>query len=384
MPRKKRTVQRGKKPPSAMGSPVGLKALAKYVGLSPTTLSLVLNQSPVANSIPATTKRRIFAAAQKFNYRPNFLARSLRARRSFTLGVIVPEVSDGYASLVLSGIEDRLLEEGYFYFVVSHRHKPDLIQQYERLLLERSVEGLIAVDTPCREPLSIPVVAVSGHDEVEGVTNIRVNHTRAAELALDHLLELGHRRIAYIKGQSFSSDTQVRWDAIREACGRRGLKFDPKLVSQLEGESPSPEPGYIATRKLLGAKTPFTALFAFNDMSAIGAIRALREAGFRVPEDISVIGFDDVWSAAFQNPALTTIRQPLWKMGALAAETALERIANGRKSTYPRVQTVEPELIVRESTCRVRSEEKMEPSAEDEGSEKKNRRAVLNNTMSRE
>lgn len=371
MPRKKRTVQPGKKPLAPMGSPVGLKALAKYVGLSPTTLSLVLNQSPVAKSIPATTKRRIFAAAQKFNYRPNFLARSLRARRSFTLGVIVPEVSDGYASLVLSGIEDRLLEEGYFYFVVSHRHKPDLIQQYERLLLERSVEGLIAVDTPCREPLSIPVVAVSGHDEVEGVTNIRVNHTRAAELALDHLLELGHRRIAYIKGQSFSSDTQVRWDAIREACSRRGLSLDPQLVSQLEGESPSPEPGYIATRKLLGAKTPFTALFAFDDMSAIGAIRALREAGFRVPEDISVIGFDDVWSAAFQNPALTTIRQPLWKMGALAAETALERIANGRKSTYPRVQTVEPELIVRESTCRVRSEEKKDLGADCEGSEKR-------------
>ncbi len=356
MPRKKRTVQRGRKPLSPMGSPVGLKALAKYVGLSPTTLSLVLNQSPVASSIPATTKRRIFAAAQKFNYRPNFVARSLRARRSFTLGVIVPEVSDGYASLVLSGIEDRLLEEGYFYFVVSHRHKPDLIQQYERLLLERSVEGLIAVDTPCREPLSIPVVSVSGHDEVEGVTNIRVNHTRAAELALDHLLELGHRRIAYIKGQSFSSDTQVRWDAIREACSRRGLSLDPQLVSQLEGESPSPEPGYIATRKLLGAKTPFTALFAFNDMSAIGAIRALREAGFRVPEDISVIGFDDVWSAAFQNPALTTIRQPLWKMGSLAAETALERIADGRKSTYLRVQTVEPERALRKKESSSRPE----------------------------
>ena len=327
-----------------------LKALADYLRLSPTTVSLVLNESPVAGSIPQVTKQRIFAAAKKFNYRPNFVARSLRARRSYTIGVIVPEVSDGYAALVLSGIEDHLLEEGYFYFVVSHRHKPDLINQYLKLLLGRSVEGLIAVDTPCRNPISIPVVAVSGHDEVEGVTNIQVNHPRAAELALEHLLHLGHRRIAFIKGQSFSSDTQVRWEAIRDAAGRLGIAINSKLVAQLEGESPSPQPGYIATGKLLAAQTPFTALFAFNDISAIGAIRALREAGYRVPEDISVVGFDDVLSAAFHNPALTTVRQPLWKMGALAAKTVLGRIADAGKSPYPRALTVEPALIVREST----------------------------------
>lgn len=350
MRRKKRTVRLDKKRGEASSRPVSLKALADYVGLSPTTLSLVLNESPLANSIPPATKRRIFAAAQKFNYRPNFVARSLRARRSYTIGVIVPEVSDGYASLVLSGIEDHLLQEGYFYFVISHRHKPDLIEQYWKLLLGRSVEGLIAVDTPCRRPLSIPVVAVSGHDDVEGVTNIQLNHRTAAELALQHLLQLGHRRIAFIKGQSFSSDTLVRWEAIREAAGRCGLSINPKLVSQLEGESPSPEPGYIATGKLLAAHAPFTALLAFNDVSAIGAIRALREAGCGVPEDVSVVGFDDVRSAAFQNPALTTVRQPLWKMGALAAETVLKCIADRRETPCPRILTVEPELVVREST----------------------------------
>lgn len=330
-----------------------LKALARYLALSPATVSLVLNRSRVADSIPQETKRRIFKAAKAFNYRPNFMARSLRSQRSYTVGVIVPEVSEGYEAMVLSGIEDHLLQEGYFYFVVSHRHQPDLIDEYPQLLLGRAIEGLIAIDTPCHDSLAIPVVTVSGHREVEGVTNIVLNHQRAAALAVGHLLELGHRRIAIIKGQSFSSDTEVRWTAIREAVRARGLSLDDGLTAQLKGDTPSPRLGYVATKKLLASGKPFTALLAFNDVSAIGAIRALREAGRRVPEDVSVVGFDDIQSAAFQNPALTTVRQPLWKMGKLAAETVLQRIANDARTSCPKTLTVEPELVVRESTAPV-------------------------------
>jgi LacI family transcriptional regulator, galactose operon repressor len=351
MPRRKRTAQRAKRPPAQVGSPLSLKELADHVGLSPTTVSLVLNQSPVANSIPTATKRRIFAAAQKFSYRPNFVARSLRTQRSYTVGVVVPEVSEGYESTVLSGIEDRLIEEGYFYFVASHRHRPDLIENCPRMLLERSVEGLIAVDTPCRDHLAIPIVAVSAHDQVEGVTIIELDHRRAASLALEHLFQLGHRRIAVIKGQAFSSDTEVRWRSIADAAGRLGLEVNPQLVAQLSEYDPSPEVGYHATQRLLAAHEPFTGLFAFNDVSAIGAVRALREAGLRVPEDVSVIGFDDIKSAAFQNPSLTTVRQPLRQMGELAAKTLLGRIGKPNHSDYPRRLIVEPELVVRESTC---------------------------------
>jgi LacI family transcriptional regulator len=126
-------------------------------------------------------------------------------------------------------------------------------------------------------------------------------------------------------------------------------------VGQLDGESPSPEVGYGVTRKLLAAGESFTALFAFNDISAIGAIRALREAGRRVPEDVSVVGFDDIQSAAFQNPGLTTVRQPLREMGVIAAETLLRRINAAAKTPYPKTITVEPELIVRESTAKVKA-----------------------------
>jgi len=137
-----------------------LKFLAEHLALSPATVSLVINRSPAAKSIPHRTQERIRIAARELNYRPNFMARSLRAQRSFTIGVVVPEISEGYAALVMSGIEDHLLEEGYFYFVVSHRHRADLILEYPRLLQQRAVEGLIAVDTTCQKGALIPVVAV--------------------------------------------------------------------------------------------------------------------------------------------------------------------------------------------------------------------------------
>ena len=337
---------------AASPNPVSLKELAELLGLSPATVSLVINRSPVADSIPQDTKDRIFAAVKKYKYRPNFFARSLRARRSFTVGVIVPEVSDGYSASVMSGLEDHLMQEGYFYFVVSHRHRADLIDEYPRLFVERSVDGLIAVDTPWTLSLKVPVVTVSGHNQVKGVTNIVLNHVRAAEIAVRHLSELGHRHIAFIKGQEFSSDTEVRWANIEMAARRFDVPINPALVAQLEGDSPSPELGYAATRKLLAAGQRFTALFAFNDISAMGAIRALREAKLQVPNDVSVVGFDDIQSAAYQNPALTTVRQPLREMGRIAAETLLSRIRSSKPQPGGEI-IVEPELMVRETTCRV-------------------------------
>src|SRR6266550_551431 len=251
---------------------VSLRSLAEHLGLSQAAVSLVINRSPAAKSIPQRTQDLIRQAARELNYRPNQLARSLRQQRSYTIGVVVPEISEGYAALVMSGIEDHLLEEGYFYFVVSHRHRSELIEEYPLLLQQRAVEGLIAVDTAFTE------------------------------------------------------------------------------VVQLEGESSSPELGYQVTKKLLASGELFTGLFAFNDISAIGAVQALREAGRRVPQDVSVVGFDDIQSAAFQNPALTTVRQPLREMGVIAAETLLQRITAPLHAPYPKEIIVEPSLVVRAST----------------------------------
>jgi DNA-binding LacI/PurR family transcriptional regulator len=333
---------------------VNLRELAEHLGLSVATVSLVMNRSPAAKSIPHHTQARVRAAARELNYRPNVMARMLRQQRSFTIGVIVPEISEGYAALVLSGIEDHLLQEGYFYFVVSHRHRTDLIDEYPRLLQQRAVEGLVLVDTICQSTISVPVVAVSGHKHLPGVTNISLNHSRAARLALDHLFALGHRKIAFIKGQAFSSDTEVRWKSVRAAAEELGITVEESLTAQLDSESPTPQPGYDMTCKLLQSAPPFTALFAFNDISALGAIRALRETGRRVPEDVSVIGFDDIQSAAYQNPGLTTIRQPLREMGMTAAATLVQRISAPKNADFAKSIVVEPELIVRGSTAAAR------------------------------
>ena len=326
--------------------------VAARAGVSVSAVSRVLANHPAAR-VSEETRERIQQAARDLNYRPNFFARSLRSQRTFSIGVIIPELSDGYAALVLTGVEDYLLQAGYMYFVTSHRHKENLIDQYPRLLYERSVEGLIAIDTPYRQDLPLPVVNVSGHDELPGVTNIVLNHERAAELGLRHLTQLGHRRIAFIKGQSFSSDTEFRWQAIRTVSRQLGIETPVALIQQMEGDSASPEIGYEAAVRLLKQSERFTALFAFNDICAIGAIRAFREAGMQVPENVSVVGFDDIYEAAYHIPALTTIKQPLRRMGKLAAETLVKRICH-RSEPYPASVQVEPELVIRESTAAVK------------------------------
>ena len=330
---------------------VNLKQLATHLNLSPTTLSWVLNDSPSATSIPQQTKDRIHAAAREFNYRPNFLARSFRAQKTHTLGVIVPELSDGYSAMVLSGVEEALIEAGYFYFLASHRHRENLLDVYPQMFVDRRVEGIIAVDTRAELPIDIPVVSVSGRNTC-GSANILLNHDHAASIALDHLIELGHSDIAFIKGQDFSSDTEVRWNAICAAAHQRGIRIKNDLVSQLRGDIPSPELGFMATQEILARGADFTAVFAFNDISAIGAIRALEDAGCRVPEDVSVLGFDDVYAAAFHKPALTTIRQPLFEMGRLAAETLLTVVKHDSIISTPKLLTVEPKLIIRDSTAK--------------------------------
>jgi len=336
-------------PPKKHRGTVTLKAVAQHLGLTPGTVSAVLNNSAAARSIPEHTRKRIIAAARELKYRPNFLARSLRVQRTFSIGVITEEIGDAYGGMVVSGIEAYLSERNFFFLTVAHRHDPKLLETYSEMLIARGIEGLITIDTSIDAPPLLPTVAVAGHQKVENVTNIVLDHERAAELALHHLKQLGHTRIAFLRGQAASSDSATRWAAIEEVARKFEIPIYPELVLQLEGNQSTPELGYPYGKAFLARNIPFTALFAYNDISAIGAVRAFQEAGLRIPQDISVVGFDDIALASFCLPPLTTVRQPLLKMGRIAAQTVLDRIED-RAPFLPEI-AIEPELVVRGSTA---------------------------------
>ena len=331
------------------GQPISLRTLGEYLNLSPATISLVLNNAPGVRSIPQDTRDRVTEAAAKFDYRPSFYARSLRKRQTFSVGVLTPDLNDNYATQVLTGVEDHLIEEGYFYLVASHRRKPDLIEEYPRLLLDRCVEGFILIDTVLQHSMKLPVVSVAGHKQIEGVTNVVLDQRRAADLLLRHLYQLGHRKIAFMRGGSHSSDADERWECMMAVARELKLEVPAELKVGIQTTVSTPEMGFGPAAELVSRGADFTALVSYNDLSAIGAIRALKDHGLRVPEDVSVVGFDDVLAAAYYNPSLTTIRQPLQQMGIVAARILLQRIRG--QVDFPTSVPILPELVIRESTC---------------------------------
>jgi DNA-binding LacI/PurR family transcriptional regulator len=341
-------MEKKKKPRATQPGRVTLREVAANLGLAAGTVSAVLNNAPSSRVIPEPTRKRIRAAAQKLNYRPNFLARSLRKRRTYTVGLIIEEIGDAYGSMIISGVEAHLRQHNYFFLTVIHRHDAAMLREHSQLLLERGVEGFITVDTSLLEPLPLPTVCVAGHRALKGVTNIVLDQERGARVALEHLLSLGHRKIAFMKGQPSSSDSEDRWNAVCKIARQLGLRMDSDLIINLEFDDPSPQIGYPYVKQLLARKKPFTALFAYNDISAIGAIRAIREQGLRIPQDVSVVGFDDIPWAAFHTPSLTTVQQPLGKMGQMAAEALIRVIEHGGEHSSE--IAIEPTLVVREST----------------------------------
>jgi LacI family transcriptional regulator len=259
----------------------------------------------------------------------------------------------------MSGVVEELTAAHYFYFTACHDWKREQIEQYPRMLVERAVDGFLLLNTPADHiEVPVPVVAISAHSVAANVTNIVLDHHLAVQQALSHLYELGHRRIAFMRGPRAIPDSEFRWVAIQEVAKEVGIKIDPSHVIRIDsagwsmktGYHPmAPEIGYKPMAALLEKKRDFTAVFCFNDIAAIGAIRALKDAGLSTPGDVSVVGFDDIQSAAYSTPSLTTVRQPLLEMGKRGAQVLLERIAN-REKEFPSEIVMAPELIVREST----------------------------------
>jgi DNA-binding LacI/PurR family transcriptional regulator len=331
---------------------ITLRKLAEHLGLSRTTVSMILNDVPEAIRFPAETRQRVVELAKRLGYRPNYFARSLGRKHTYLIGVIAPDFGNGFEAAVLSGFERRLLNTGYTSFVSTHLWSPSLLQQHIETLCDRGAEGLLLINSTPHESPRIPAVTICTDRSPIWSTRVSIDNGFGAGAAINHLASLGHREIALIKGPEGSGDTEERWKAVLATCKRVGVRVDPRLTVQLERLDPTgarhAEEGRIAAEVLLRRGKRFTALVAFNDISALGAMTALREAGCKVPEDVSVIGFDDIEFASLAFPALTTIRQPMHEMGATAAELLLRKLANDESVRNIRVR---PELIVRSSTC---------------------------------
>jgi DNA-binding LacI/PurR family transcriptional regulator len=331
---------------------ITLRKLAEHLGLSRTTISMILNDVPEATRFPEETRRRVVETAKKLGYRPNYFARSLGRKRSYLIGVIAPDLGNGYEAALLSGFERRLLNTGYTSFVSNHFWSTSLLHRHIETLRDRGAEGLLLIDSTPSESPGIPAVTICTNTSPKWSTRVSIDNAFGIWETINHLVGLGHREIAFIKGPEWSGDTEDRWNAVLTTCKKLGLRVDADLTVQLERLEPTgmrhPEEGRVAAQKLLGCGKRFTALVTYNDVSALGAMTALREAGYKIPEDVSVMGFDDIEFASVAYPPLTTIRQPLREMGATAAELLLRKLA---KNEVVENICVRPELVVRSSTC---------------------------------
>ncbi|WP_137936595.1 LacI family DNA-binding transcriptional regulator [Chitinivorax sp. B] len=300
-----------------------LEDVAKLAGVSTSTVSRFLN-----GAVPVSEKRRkrIQSAVEALQFTPNLLPKSLKKGRAMTVGVIAHNMVSQYFAEILTNIEHALAEAGYVPLIVTGHWSEAVEAQRIELLTARRVDGIIllAGKLPDERVLyyarKTPIVVTGRHLNGEGVFGFTLDNQDGALLAVEHLLKQGHRRIAYIDGRLGHEDAAARLRGYHDALARYDIPFDPDLVAC--GNFVQTD-GYAAAEALLARNKPFTALFAANDESAFGARLALFEHGLRVPEDISIVGFDDIPGAAYATPPLTTVRQPLAEIGITAVKAML-------------------------------------------------------------
>lgn len=344
---------------------VTMRDVAKSSGFSPTTVSIVLNNAPLARYIPARTKDLIVSTAKSLGYQPNLHARSLRSKRSHAVGVMVFDMTDPYCTLILRGIENTLYQGSFLPILTDVHNDSSRFERYLWMLLGRQVEGLIVVanwlflDINLLSDLEkgdIPIVMIGQEQQQhKSISTVMVDHETGACAAVKHLYTLGHRKIAFIRGPKVLPVTSARWKGVRAFAHSAGLELDPRLIVDLPGVVDAAscfEGGCKLTAELLSRKRAFSAIMAFDDMSAFGAINALTKSGRAVPRDCSVIGFDDVPSAEMYSPSLTTVRQPMETMGSTAGSIILEAIKAKleKREAGAMHRKLAAELVVRDST----------------------------------
>ncbi|MGA2890349.1 MAG: LacI family DNA-binding transcriptional regulator [Terracidiphilus sp.] len=331
-----------------------IKDIARLANVSHPTVSRALQNSPLVNPRTAEKIRKI---ADETGYRASAVARSLVTRRTRTIGLVVTTTTDPFTSEVFSGIERVAHDRGYCVFLAESNADPERERKVVQNFAERRVDGIIVTSSrvgalylPLLSELMVPIVLLNDQHPGAFVHSVMIGNLEGSRAAASHLAGLGHRRIAYVGDKlGYQSDAE-RFAGYSEALDTAGIPFVSELLVHGDGK---PEAAMRAMDDLLTLSHPPTAVCCYNDMSALGAMRSIRLHGLRVPEDISVTGFDDLFFASYTQPSLTTVRQPMRHMGELAMES-LFKLMSGDESEI-RIK-VEAELIVRESTARVRTE----------------------------
>jgi LacI family transcriptional regulator len=323
--------------------------VARLAGVSTATVSRSLNGT---GQIAPGTRAAIDAAVEQLGYRPNTIARSLVTKSTQTIALLLPDITNPFYAALVSGIQQRALEAGYTMLLCTTEGDPEREEQYLSVLRAKQVDGALVdglVLPPDRVARFVadgfPIVCLDRDVDSASVPLVQVDNRLGAKLATEHLLSLGHTRVAHVAGAPELGISEQRVAGYREALAEAGIEPDPALVAV---GSFTVEGGYEAAKSLLADGSP-TAVFAANDLSAIGVLNAIAESGRRVPADVSVVGFDDLHLSAYTTPPLTTIHQPALEIAERAMQLLLD-LSNGRKVRRLR-HVLEPALVVRGSTA---------------------------------
>jgi DNA-binding LacI/PurR family transcriptional regulator len=325
--------------------------IAREAGVSRSTVSRVLNSAPSSIEISEETRARVQAAARRLGYRPNPLARGLKGARTMLLGVIVREITDPFFADAIEAVSTEAARRGYN-VVLGHAHgRADEAIVLRSVLETRHVDAILLLGDMTDQPYLIadvresrvPVVGLFQGSALNEFPMVNVDNRAGISFALDHLLALGHRRIAFISGRPLG-DIQERQSAFEERIRAEGLELPNGYVQRVRNE---PAAGDAALATLMSHAVPPTALICSTDRLAIGVLHGAASRGFRVPSDLSVVGFDDLSLSAYTVPALTTVRMPMREMASRSVQMAIDAVARPGELS---VEVIRPELVVREST----------------------------------
>jgi LacI family transcriptional regulator len=340
--------------------PVSLTNVAKVAGVSIATASRIL--TGVDYPVTDETRQKVLKAAKELGYRPNLIARSLRLEQTFTIGIIVENILSPFIPPIIRGIQERLKQHDYFSITLDSNWDPVVETEAVERLGMRQIDGIIFVESCLRSSDEVSTLIDKPHLFVHrlfnslGDNSVVPDDCYGARIAVKHLAELGHRRIAFINGPKDWDAATNRLAGYQEELAAWGIAFDPTLVKQGDWQVQS---GYSAAQQLLAASERPTAVFAANDLMALGVVYAAQEAGLKVPGDIALVGYDDRDFAGFVRPALTTVQMPCEKMGHAAAESLLSLIRGQVKAVEPTL--VRGNLVIRQSCGAKTGEWKFEP-----------------------